>query len=178
MLNCFRAENLILPAVEKIIDEAKQFIHFQTYILDEDETGIRIINALIRAAGRGVRVYLLLDAYGTKYLSKELIDSIENSGILFRFFSPTFITKGFQLSLRLHSKVVMADGEVAIIGGMNFANRYHGSQGKKEWLDFAVLFKGPECVHILSILKKLWNKTFISKSERSHEMINTPAFLR
>jgi cardiolipin synthase len=162
--------------VEKVIDEARQFIHFQTYILDEDETGIRIINALIRAAGRGVRVYLLLDAYGTKYLSKELIDSIENAGILFRFFSPTFITKGFQLSLRLHSKVVMADGEVAIIGGMNFANRYHGSPGKKEWLDFAVLFKGPECVHILSILKKLWNKTFISKSERSHEMINTTAF--
>jgi len=162
--------------VEKVIDGAKQFIHFQTYILDEDETGIRIINALIRAAGRGVRVYLLLDAYGTKYLSKELIDSIENAGILFRFFSPTFITKGFQMSLRLHSKVVMADGEVAIIGGMNFANRYHGSPGKKEWLDFAVLFKGPECVHILSILKKLWNKTFISKSERSHEMINTPAF--
>lgn len=163
-------------SVEKIIDEAKHFIHFQTYIIDEDETGIRIINALIRASKRGVRIYLLLDAFGTKYLSKELIDSIEDSGILFRFFSPTFITKGFQLSLRLHSKVVMADGEVAIIGGMNFANRYHGSVVKKEWLDFAVLLKGPECVHILSIIKKLWNKAFISKSERSHEMIHTPAF--
>jgi len=163
-------------SVERIIDEANHFIHIQTYIIDEDETGMRIINALIRAAGRGVRIYLLLDAFGTKYLSGELIKSIENSGILFRFFSPTFITKGFQLSLRLHSKVVMADGEVAIIGGMNFANRYHGSVVKKEWLDFAVLLKGPECVHILSILKKLWNKTFISKSERSHEMIHNPVF--
>jgi len=165
-------------AVEKIIDEATHFIHFQTYILDEDETGIRIANALIRAAKRGVRTYLLLDAYGTKYLSKEFIDSIENSGILFRFFSPTFITRGFQLSLRLHSKVVMVDGVVVIIGGLNFANRYHGYNGKKEWLDFAVLFKGPECVHTLSILKKLWNKTFIPKEERSHEMIHTHAFFR
>lgn len=43
-------------AVEKIIDEAKHFIHFQTYILDEDETGIRIANALIRAAKRGVQI--------------------------------------------------------------------------------------------------------------------------
>jgi cardiolipin synthase len=161
-------------SVEKVIDEAKHYIHFQTYILDEDETGKRIINALIRAAGRGVRTYLLLDAFGTGYLSKEFIDSIENSGILFRFFSPTLITKGFQLSLRLHSKVVLADGGVAIIGGMNFANRYHGTPGKKEWLDFALLIKGPECVHILSILKKLWNKTFISKEERSREMIHTP----
>src|SRR4030043_1445714 len=165
-------------AVEKIIDEAKQFIHFQTYIIDEDETGIRIINALIRAARRGVRTYLLLDAFGTKYLSEEFIDSIEDSGILFRFFSPTLTTKGFQLSLRLHSKVVMADGEVAIIGGMNFANRYHGSPGKKEWLDFAVLIKGPECVHILSIIKKLWNKKFISKEERSREIIHTPVYFK
>ncbi|MCX6302381.1 MAG: phospholipase D-like domain-containing protein, partial [Bacteroidia bacterium] len=97
-------------SVEKVIDEAKHYIHFQTYILDEDETGVRIVNALIRAAVRGVRTYLLLDAFGTGYLSKEFIDSIENSGILFRFFSPTLITKGFQLSLRLHSKVVLADG--------------------------------------------------------------------
>jgi len=161
-------------AVERIIDGAKHFIHFQTYIIDEDETGIRIINALIRAAKRGVRTYLLLDAFGTKYLSKELINSIEDSGILFRFFSPTFITKGFQLSLRLHSKVVMVDGEVSIIGGMNFADRYHGTPGKKEWLDFALLIKGPECVHILAIIRKLWNKTFLSKDERSHEVIQTP----
>ncbi len=161
-------------AVERIIDEAKHFIHFQTYIIDEDETGIRIINALIRAAKRGVRTYLLLDAFGTKYLSKELIDSIEDSGILFRFFAPTFTTKGFQLSLRLHSKVVMVDGEVSIIGGMNFADRYHGTPGKKEWLDFALLIKGPECVHILAIIRKLWNKTFLSKDERSHEVIQTP----
>jgi cardiolipin synthase len=161
-------------AVERIIDSAKHFIHFQTYIIDEDETGIRIINALIRAAKRGLRTYLLLDAFGTKYLSKELIDNIENSGILFRFFAPTFITKGFQLSLRLHSKVVIADGEVAIIGGMNFADRYHGTPEKKEWLDFALLIKGPECIHILSIIKKLWNKTFLSKDERSHEIIQYP----
>lgn len=165
-------------AVEKIIDEARHFIHFQTYILDEDETGTRMVKALIRAAERGVRTYLLLDAYGTKYLSKDFIDSIENSGILFRFFSPTFTGKGFQLNLRLHSKVVLADGEAAIIGGMNFANRYHGSPRKKEWLDFAVLFRGPQCVHTLSILKRLWNKTFISKEERSQETVDTHLFYR
>ncbi len=161
-------------AVEKIIDEAKHFIHLQTYIIDEDETGVRIINALIRAANRGVRTYLLLDAFGTKYLSKELVDSIEDSGILFRFFAPTFITKGFQLSLRLHSKVVLVDGEVAVIGGMNFADRYHGTHEKKEWLDFALLFKGPECAHLLKIVKRLWNKTFISRNERSGETIPEP----
>ena len=173
-----RSGESFFESVEKIIDDARHFIHFQTYIIDEDETGKRIINALIRAAGRGVRTYLLVDAFGTKYLSKEFIDSIENAGILFRFFSPTLTTKGFQLSLRLHSKVVMADGKAAIIGGMNFADRYRGLPGKKEWLDFAVLIRGPELIHILSIIKKHWNKKFISRGERSREVIHTPVFYK
>ena len=177
-IELLRSGEQYFAAVEKVIDEAEKFIHFQVYILDEDETGKRMVNALIRAAKRGVRTYLLLDAYGTGFLSKELIDSIENAGILFRFFSPTFITKGFHLSLRLHSKVVLADGEVAIIGGMNFANRYHGINMKKEWLDYAILFRGPECAHTLNILKKLWNKTFISKAERATEVMRHTKFFR
>jgi len=155
------------------IDQAKDYIHFQSYILDEDETGLRVIEALVRASERGVRVYLLLDAFGTKYLSSEFIKKIEDAGIYFRFFSPAFITKGFQLSLRLHHKVLLVDGKLAILGGMNFADRYHGTSRKKEWLDFALIVKGPECVHINSILRKLWNKTFISREERSNEIIHT-----
>jgi cardiolipin synthase A/B len=173
-VSLLRSGEEFFAAVEKIIDKAKDYIHFQAYILDEDETGNRMIDALIRAAGRGVRIYLLLDAYGTKYLSDELVKKIEGSGILFRFFSPTFITKGFQLSLRLHSKVVLADGEVTIIGGMNFANRYHGYGTKNAWLDFAVLIRGPECAHMLDISRRLWNKTFISKEERSTEFVPVP----
>jgi cardiolipin synthase A/B len=161
-------------AFEKVVDDAKLFIHFQTYIIDEDDTGTRIINALIRAAERGVRVYLLLDAFGTGYLSGTFIKRIEDSGILFHFFSPTFITKGFHMSLRLHHKVVLADGETAIIGGMNIADRYHGTDDAKAWLDFAVSIQGPECAHVLDIMKKLWNRAFIPKQERSREMVHIP----
>ncbi len=160
-------------ANEQLIDRARHFIHFQSYIVDEDETGLRIFNALIRAARRGVRTYLLLDAFGTKYLTGELISRIEGSGIIFRFFSPAFITKGFHFSLRLHHKVLLVDGEAAILGGMNFADRYHGTPHKKEWLDFAVLIRGPECAHINSILKKLWNKTFISEKEKATEVVHS-----
>lgn len=163
-------------AVEKVINEARHFIHLHTYLIDEDETGIRIINSLIRASERGVRTYLLLDAFGTKYLSKELLDRIEGSGILFRFYSPTLVTKGFQLSLRLHSKVVLADGEKAIIGGLNFADRYYGTKTLPAWLDFAVLVKGPECIKLLAVVKRLWNKTFISSRERSREQVHSTPY--
>ena len=105
-------------------------------------------------------------------LPKELIKKVEDAGILFRKFSPGLITNGFQLSLRLHHKVLLADGNTVIIGGMNIADRYHGTPELKAWLDFAVLIKGPECAHVLFILKKLWNKAFISKKERSRETIH------
>ncbi len=173
-IELLRSGENFFAAYEKAIDEAKQYIHFQTYIVDDDETGRRIVNALIRAAKRGIRVYFLLDAYGGNSFSKDLINKVEEAGVLFRLFSPRLITKGFQLSLRLHHKVLLADGDTAIIGGMNIADRYHGKAGLKEWLDFAILIKGPECVHVLFILKRLWNRAFISRKERSRETRHNP----
>jgi cardiolipin synthase len=163
-------------ACENIINEAKNFIHFQTYIVDDDETGRWFVNALIRAARRGVRIYFLLDAYGGSGFTKDLITKVEAAGILFRTFSPGLITKGFQMSLRLHHKVLLVDGETAIIGGMNIADRYHGTSSMKEWLDFAILIKGPECDHVLYILKRLWNKAFIPRKERSREIVHNRVY--
>lgn len=159
-------------ACRKAIDEARHFIHFQTYIVDDDDTGRSFIASLIKAAKRGVKVYFLLDAYGGDSFSKDLARQVEEAGILFRLFSPGLISKDFQFSLRLHHKVLVADGQLAIVGGMNVANRYHGRPGKKEWLDFAVQVRGPECAHILFVVRKLWNKTFISRKEKSHETVH------
>jgi cardiolipin synthase len=64
---------------------------------------------------------------------------------------------------------LLIDGETAIIAGMNIADRYHGKASVKEWLDFAILIKGPECAHVLFILKRLWNRAFISRKDRSRE---------
>ncbi|MBK7710021.1 MAG: hypothetical protein IPJ37_02895 [Bacteroidales bacterium] len=75
------------------IDNARHYIHFQTYIVDDDETGRRFINALIKAAKRGVRVYFLLDAYGGKSLTANLIAEINEAGILFRNFLPHSLQK-------------------------------------------------------------------------------------
>ncbi len=173
-IQLLRSGENFFASCEKAIDDSKKYIHFQTYIVDDDETGRRIVNALIRAAKRGVRVYFLLDAYGGNSFSKELINKVEQAGILFRMFSPALISKGFQFSLRLHHKVLLIDGFTAIIGGMNIADRYHGRKDSKEWLDFAILIRGPECAHVLFILKGLWNKAFISKKERSSETMHHP----
>ncbi|MCJ7819914.1 MAG: phospholipase D-like domain-containing protein [Bacteroidales bacterium] len=176
-IELLRSGESFFASCEKAINGAQHYIHFQTYIVDDDETGQRITDALIRASQRGVRVYFLLDAFGGSSYSKHLIKRIEDAGVLFRKFSPAFISKGFQLSLRLHHKVLMVDGETVIIGGMNFADRYRGAPELREWLDFAAIVRGPECNQILGILKRLWNKKFTLKRERSHEVIHkTPVY--
>ena len=167
-----RSGRSYFSACRKAIDEAKHFIHFQTYIVDDDETGRSLVRSFVRAAKRGVRVYFLLDAYGGVSFSKELIRQVEEAGILFRQFSPGLISRDFQFSLRLHHKVLLVDGEQAIIGGMNVADRYHGRTGMKEWLDFAIHIRGPESLHVLFILKKLWNKAFIPRKEKSRETLH------
>ena len=167
-----RSGNSYFSACEEAIDAAKRFIHFQTYIVDDDDTGRSFVNTLKKAAERGVKVYFLLDAYGGKTFPYRLEKELEDVGVLFRKFSPSLISKDFQFSLRLHHKVLLVDGEHAIIGGMNVADRYRGSKNKKEWLDYAVSLKGPECAHVLFILKRLWNRPFLKKAGKSKEMAN------
>lgn len=174
-IELLRSGEQYFEVCEKVIDSAEKYIHLQTYIFDDDQTGRRILNALIRASKRGVKIYFLLDAYGGRSFSKSLMKIVEDSDIFFRKFSPVLITSGFHFSLRLHHKVLLADGLVAIIGGINIANRYRGTATVRPWLDFAILIRGPEVAHTLFILKKLWNKTFISKKERSAEMVHIPA---
>jgi len=173
-VDLLRSGSSYFSACEKAIASAKHFIHFQTYIVDDDETGRQLVEALKNAAQRGVRVYFLLDAYGGKSFPLQLEQEIENSGVLFRRFSPGLMSRDFQFSLRLHHKVLLVDGEQAIIGGMNVANRYYGTGDSKEWLDFAVSLKGPECMHVFFILKRLWNKAFLKKGERSNETLHDP----
>ncbi len=174
LVEVLRSGEEYFATCENAINRAKDYIHFQTFIVDDDDTGRSFVNALVRAAERGVRVYFLLDAYGGRSFSKELELKVTEAGVLFRRFSRTFITRGYHLSLRLHHKVLLIDGETVIIGGMNVADRYHGHRELKEWLDFAILLRGPECAHVLFIIKKLWNRTFISRKERSREMIHNP----
>jgi cardiolipin synthase A/B len=173
-IELLRSGESYFTACEKAIDEAKDYIHFQTYIVDDDETGRRFIESLCKASKRGVRVYFLLDAYGGGSFSKELTGLIEEAGVFFRMFSPAFITKGFHFSLRLHHKVLLIDGNLTFIGGMNVANRYRGTPKLKAWLDFAILIRGPESAHVLFILKRIWNKTFLSRKERSRETVHNP----
>src|ERR1051326_2059019 len=132
--------------LEKIIDEAKETIHLQTYIFENDNTGKKIADALIRASRREVKVFVLADAFGSNSLPRKFIDNLRKEKINFRFFSPLFSSEGIFFGRRLHHKIVVADKHIALVGGINIADKYYGTQNENAWFDHAVLVKGKACV--------------------------------
>ena len=124
--------------LERIISESTSEIHFQTYIFQYDVTGIKIIEALKKAALRDVKIYLLLDGFGSYAMPSSVIKNLKESGIHFRFFSPLFSANTFYIGRRLHHKVVVVDKRKVLIGGINIADKYYGNSTLIPWLDFAV----------------------------------------
>ncbi len=124
--------------LEKMILDAKTEIHIQTYIFDYDTTGKKIISALTIAASRNVKIFLLLDGFGSLSFPEEVIDALSKIGIEIRIFSPFFSANSLYIGRRLHHKIAVVDSKTALIGGINIADKYHGTQKTLPWLDYAV----------------------------------------
>lgn len=139
-----------------MIRKAKDTIHLQTYIFDDDETGITIINALKDAAHRSVQVYLMVDGYASQSISRKNIESIKSSGIHFRFFDPLYKSKYFYFGRRLHHKLMVVDTQYAIVGGINITNRYNDMPGYPAWLDFAAFVEGTIARQLCVLCWKTW----------------------
>lgn len=128
--------------LERLIDEARETIHFQTYIYDEDDTGRMIADALLRAASRKVKVYMLLDGYGSQRLSRDFKQKLRDTGIYLKMFQPLFKSRNFYLGRRLHHKVVVIDGWHCIVAGLNISDRYNDTPEARAWLDWALYAEG------------------------------------
>lgn len=124
--------------LERIILESKTEIHIQTYIFDYDSTGKKIIAALKVAASRNVKIYILIDGFGSLSFPTEIINELSKIGIELRVFSPFFSANSLYIGRRLHHKIIVSDAKTALIGGINIADKYHGTEKTAPWLDYAV----------------------------------------
>ncbi len=143
--------------LEEIILQAKEIIHLQVYIFNEDDTGRKIADALIAAAQRKVRVYLMADGYASQSMSTSFIQQMTDGGISFRFFEPVFKNTNFYFGRRMHHKVIVADNEIALVGGINISNHYNDFPGIPAWLDFALLTEGAIVKELCVLCWKTWN---------------------
>lgn len=155
--------NVFFTELERLINDAKEEIHFQVYIFEPDETGSRIANALLRAALRGVKIFLLIDSFGSGEFPDEMQNQLKKAGVEIKRYGP-FIKGGrFHIARRLHRKVIVFDRKIAIVAGLNISNNYNGVGGKKEWLDFAVVVEGNIVLKLHSICLQRWIKKPLRK---------------
>jgi cardiolipin synthase len=149
----------------KLIAHAKHVIHIQIYIFGEDRTGRLVADALKEAVERKVSVYLLVDGYASQALSRKFVQDLTDAGIHFRFFEPLFKSSRFYFGRRLHHKIVVADGQHALVGGLNIADRYNDLPGHPAWLDFAVETEGAIARQLHALCWRTWNG-FMRKKEK------------
>jgi cardiolipin synthase len=165
--------------LERIILESKSEIHIQTYIFDCDNIGKKIIAALKEAASRNVKIYILLDGFGSFSFPKEVLNELKQIGINIRFFSPLLSANSFYLGRRMHHKVVVSDSKIALIGGINIADKYHGTTTIPAWLDYAVQLNNEKIGEQLTNLcldiyfrKNLVDRNKIADIVHNHEEID------
>jgi len=140
----------------QLINGAKNVIHLQIYILENDSTGAQIVEGLKNAVKRGVKVYLLVDGYASQGMGKAMVQEIESAGIYFRFFEPMFRSKEFYLGRRLHHKILAVDSRIGMVGGINIGDRYNDLPGQPAWLDYGVVVEGPIVYQLCLICVKTW----------------------
>lgn len=159
-------------ALLDVINQAKNLLMFQVYIFEEDSTGKMVAEALKAAAKRGVKIYVAVDSYGSKDLSRSFVADLRRHGIHFRFFSP--LPKRFyffRLGRRLHNKAVVADYKDALVGGINVADKYRGTDAQPPWLDFAVRVKGPVSFDLTQLCKRIHGNRYFPRRKRTAEKV-------
>ncbi len=148
------------PALEQAIQGAQKEIYLQAYIYEADVTGIRIGNALMEAAQRGVSVNVLLDGFGSKELPKRYIKKLRDGGVKLMFYRPKvspWTLKKNRLR-RLHSKVTVIDGVIAFVGGINIIDDDNSPNQIPPRIDYAVRIEGNLLPAISASVHKLWRR--------------------
>lgn len=143
--DAFAARILMTQAAQRSID-------IQYYIWHEDITGTLLFDALVEAAGRGVRVRLLLDDNNTVGMDAVLAALDSHDNIEVRLFNPFlyrnwrwlgYLTDFSRLNRRMHNKSFTVDNQATIIGGRNVGDEYFGASDEFQFIDLDVLAVGP-----------------------------------
>lgn len=142
----------------KAIDSAKYNINLETYIFESDSLGILISNHLIKAAEKGIEVNVVYDAVGSFNTSSKMFNKMKNAGIEIISYNPIIPFKKLKtLTLRDHRKILVIDGKIAFVGGINIGLEYAGpSYNGANWRDTHLKIQGPAVKDIQFFFIENW----------------------
>ncbi|MDO3679707.1 cardiolipin synthase [Paenibacillus ehimensis] len=115
----------------KEIAMAKRHIHITSYIIRNDQLGLRFQQLLIRKAREGVKVRLLYDGIGCLRLRKSYINRLKEAGVEIECFFPLLLSLfNRHINFRNHRKIIIVDGKIGYFGGLNIGDEYVGKDSK------------------------------------------------
>jgi cardiolipin synthase len=161
------------PAMLAAIDAAVQDIRIEIYIFEDDVSGRAIAEALARAAQRGVAVRLLIDGFGSLKAPETFFDAMRAAGVDVLVYRPLrgkwFPTR--HRMRRVHRKIVLVDGKVGFLGGINFIDDFTENLSTTHpRYDYAVKVEGPVLAPIYESVYRLWRGTkWFTKLRRGHD---------
>ena len=138
------------PRVFEAMRQAKTEILLETFIVFEDKVGNELQEVLIAAAQRGVRITASLDGFGCGELSTQYLSTLSEAGVRIQIFDPAPKLLGIRTNWfrRLHRKIVVVDGTIAFIGGINFSADHLADFGPEAKQDYSVEVQGPAVADI------------------------------
>lgn len=140
------------------IRSAKRHLCVNFFIVKSDTLGIRFQQALIERARAGVRVFFLFDEFGSYKLPRRYLRELKAAGVECHSFGVNrFWWSRLQLNFRNHRKIVLADGEVALIGGLNVGDEYLGRDARfGGWRDTHLAMRGPVVQAVQLVFLEDW----------------------
>lgn len=151
------------PAMLQAIDRARSRISIETYVAKDGAVGEQFVTALAAAAGRGVTVRVVLDAMGAS-LSNATQDRLKRAGVQVKWFNPLQFWALEETNYRTHRKVLVADGEVAFVGGMGIDDQWQGhAQDQEHWRDTQFRVTGP----VVRMLEASFYENWLESGGRS-----------
>lgn len=169
------------PEVLKAIEEARHHIHIQYYIYEDDEIGRKVEQALIRKAAEGVTVRFIYDDFGSRSIRKKLVSRLIAGGVkAFPFYKIYFIALANRLNYRNHRKVIVIDGRIAFVGGINICDKYiNDGSGKNKtyWRDTHLRIEGLGIQYLQYLFLCDWNFCAEEKLQPTPELFPDPLSL-
>jgi cardiolipin synthase A/B len=147
------------PAWLEAIERAEERIHFECYIIHEDEVGRQFAEALIKRAREGLRVRLIYDWLGALgAASRRLWRELKAGGVEVRCFNPPRFDSPFGWLSRDHRKMLAVDGQVAFVTGLCVGKRWAGYPERhiEPWRDTGVEVRGPAVADIETAFAQSW----------------------
>jgi cardiolipin synthase A/B len=150
----------IFPAMLEAIQGARVAIDLLTFVYWEGRIGREFADALSARAESGVRVRVLLDAWGARPIERSLVDKMDRSGVVIRWFRPLHRLRPGQVNHRTHRKVMIVDEAVGFTGGVGIADEWLGdARDEREWRDTHFRLVGPAVDGLRAAFVDNWAET-------------------